>query len=246
VKPRNLFSTNIDPLGVLIGSALIVLWFISLTLMLTWELDFTNPLTYLLILVQTHLYTGLFITSHDAMHGSVSKNRKLNHFMGSVTSLLFAFNSYDTLITKHHEHHRFVATDEDPDYHKSGNFWLWYWNFLKRYITLRQLILITVSLQLLRLVFPLENLILFWSIPSILSTFQLFYFGTYIPHKDGHKTDNKHKSKSLDKNHLRAFLSCYFFGYHYEHHDAPGVPWWRLWKMKEDSASPEFTASQAA
>ena len=158
--------------------------------------------------------------------------RKVNYVIGYITSFLFAFNSYDALIVKHHEHHRFVATDKDPDYHDSGKFWLWYWNFLKRYITVRQLILITVSLQLLWLIFPLENLILFWSLPSILSTFQLFYFGTFIPHNDGHEHDNKHKSRTLEKNHLLAFFSCYFFGYHYEHHDAPGVPWWRLWQMK--------------
>jgi len=229
---RKLIALSIDPAGTLIGVSLIVLWALSLTFMLNWNVDYTNPLTYLFILLQTHLYTGLFITSHDAMHGSVSKNRKVNHVIGSITSMLFAFNSYDRLIVKHHEHHRFVATDEDPDYHDSGKFWLWYWNFLKRYITVKQLILITVSLQLLRLIFPLDNLILFWTIPSILSTFQLFYFGTYIPHKNGHETGNKHKSRSLEKNHLWAFLSCYFFGYHYEHHDAPGVPWWRLWQTK--------------
>ena len=234
---RTLIRLNVDPAGVLIGLTIIALWFLSLYLMLNWELDFTNPLTYLFVYIQTHLYTGLFITSHDAMHGSVSKNRRLNHLIGYVTSMLFAFNFYNRLIVKHHEHHRFVATDDDPDYHESGHFWLWYWNFLKRYITLEQLILITVSLQLLRFIFPLENLILFWSIPSILSTFQLFYFGTYIPHKAGHNAENKHKSRSLGKNHLRAFLSCYFFGYHYEHHDAPGVPWWRLWQMKELASS---------
>ena len=232
MKSRKIISLSIDPIGVVMGISLIVVWSLSLIFLLNWTIDFSNPLTYLAIYIQTHLYTGIFITSHDAMHGSVSKNRKVNYIIGYITSFLFAFNSYDRLIVKHHEHHRFVASDEDPDYHESGKFWLWYWNFLKRYITVRQLVLITVSLQLLRLIFPLENLILFWSLPSILSTFQLFYFGTYIPHKDGHEHDNKHRSRTLDKNHLLAFFSCYFFGYHYEHHDAPGVPWWRLWQMK--------------
>ncbi len=38
------------------------------------------------------------------------------------------------------------------------------------------------------------NLILFWAIPAMLSAFQLFYFGTYRPHRhdetpfvDGHR-----------------------------------------------------------
>jgi len=232
LKSRKFISLSVDPVGTVMAIFLIVVWSVSLLLLLNWTIDFSNPLTYLFIYIQTHLYTGIFITSHDAMHGSVSKNRKVNYVIGYITSFLFAFNSYDALIVKHHEHHRFVATDKDPDYHDSGKFWLWYWNFLKRYITVRQLILITVSLQLLWLIFPLENLILFWSLPSILSTFQLFYFGTFIPHNDGHEHDNKHKSRTLEKNHLLAFFSCYFFGYHYEHHDAPGVPWWRLWQMK--------------
>ena len=232
MSPRKLISLSIDPLGVVIGASLILIWSLSLLMLLSWNLDFKNPLVYMAVFLQTHLYTGLFITSHDAMHGSVSRNRQMNYIIGVLTSILFAFNFYDRLIIKHHEHHRFVATEEDPDYHESGKFWLWYWNFLKRYITIRQLLLITVSLQLLGLIFPMENLILYWILPSVLSTFQLFYFGTYIPHKDGHGNDNKHKSRSLKKNHLWAFVSCYFFGYHYEHHDAPGIPWWRLWKMK--------------
>ena len=232
MKARQILIQSTDPSGILIGIALIAMWFASLYFLLTIQLDWANPLTYIAVYIQTHLYTGLFITSHDAMHGSVSKNRKVNYWIGYITSLLFAYNSYDRLIVKHHEHHRFVASDEDPDYHESGRFWLWYWNFLKRYITWRQMVLMTITMQLLLLVFPLENLILFWIVPSVLSTFQLFYFGTYIPHKDGHEHGNKHKSRSLEKNHLWAFLSCYFFGYHFEHHDAPGVPWWRLWQMK--------------
>ena len=224
---------QIDPIGTIIGVLLIFFWFFSLYFLLDWNISYAMPLVYIAILWQTHLYTGLFITAHDAMHGSVSKNKTINTVIGWITSLLFAFNFYDRLLKKHHEHHRFVATEDDPDFHESGNLLLWYWEFIKKYVTVTQLILMTVSLQLLRLVFPLENLILFWVLPGILSTFQLFYFGTYIPHKGGHmEHNNKHKSGTLKKNHFKAFLSCYFFGYHYEHHDAPGVPWWRLWQTK--------------
>lgn len=232
MNSKKLVFKPVDPMGILIGCMLILAWFLSLTLLLNWNINYKNPLVYIAIYFQTHLYTGLFITSHDAMHGTVSKDKQVNRLIGRITSILFAFNFYDSLIIKHHKHHKHVATEHDPDYHESGHFWLWYWNFIKRYITLKQLILITITLQLLRLVFPLENLLLYWVLPSILSTFQLFYFGTYIPHKDGHDNDNKHKSGTLKKNHLWAFISCYFFGYHYEHHDAPGIPWWRLWQVK--------------
>lgn len=231
-KKREILFKPLDPFGIAIATGIVVAWFLCLYFLLQWEISIYSPVLYLGILLQSHLYTGVFITSHDAMHGTVTKNGALNTFFGRLTAMLFAFNSYDQLIHKHHKHHRHVASEEDPDFHESGNFWTWYYNFLKNYITLKQLVLITIAFQILLLAFPIENIILFWVLPSILSTFQLFYFGTYIPHRTGHHSDNKYKSGTLKKNHLRAFLSCYFFGYHYEHHDAPGVPWWRLWQMK--------------
>jgi len=197
------------------------------------EFSFSSPFTYLLIIIITHLYTGLFITAHDAMHGTVSPNKKLNAFIGKLSALLFAFNHYKKLRTAHYKHHTDVATEEDPDYY-NGNFFIWYFHFLKNYISWWQILLMAITFNLLKLVFPANNVISFWMIPSILSTFQLFYFGTYLPHKGEHKAENRHKSRSLKKNHLLAFLSCYFFGYHYEHHDSPATPWWLLYKKKEE------------
>jgi beta-carotene ketolase (CrtW type) len=89
--------------------------------------------------------------------------------------------------------------------------------------------------NILKLGLPEQNLIMFWVLPSLLSTLQLFYFGTYLPHKGEHQ--NIHHSKTQSKNHLWAFLSCYFFGYHYEHHNSPGTPWWKLWIEKEKNLS---------
>jgi len=117
------------------------------------------------------------------------------------------------------------------DYHSSGNFFRWYFSFITNYVTVWQILLMAVTYNVMKLWFPYENLILFWIVPAVLSTFQLFYFGTYLPHRGEH--NNKHKSGTLSNNHVWAFLSCYFFGYHYEHHDSPGTPWWRLWRVKE-------------
>ena len=219
-------------IGTIIGWTIMLIWFVSTFLLLNGEINFYNPVTYLFILLQTHLYTGLFITGHDAMHGAVSANRTLNKVTGIIAIGLFAFNSYWKLLPKHHEHHRFVATEKDPDYHPAS-FLKWYFNFLRQYVTVWQLLLMAVSYNLLLLVFPAPNIWLFWILPAILSTFQLFYFGTFVPHRGLHNVDNVHKSSSQRKNHLLAFFSCYFFGYHYEHHSAPGVPWWRLYKEKK-------------
>lgn len=223
--------SKIDPIGLIIAWTIIILWFISLAFLLTWEIHWQNPLTYLAVLMQMHLYTGLFITAHDAMHGAVSSNKSFNHFTGWVAAILFSYNFYWRLFPKHHDHHRHVATEHDPDYHPSGNFLIWYFSFLKQYIHLWQILLMAITFNILKLFLPVDNLVLFWMLPAVLSTLQLFYFGTFLPHRGD--SDNPHHSHTQAKNHVWAFLSCYFFGYHYEHHDAPGIPWWRLWQEKE-------------
>lgn len=217
--------------GVWIGTGIILLWAATLFVLLRfYSVSFTNPLTYLLMLLQTHLYTGLFITAHDAMHGSVSRNRKVNNTIGKIAAGLFAYNAYNKLFPKHHQHHRHVATDDDPDYH-TGGFFSWYLKFAREYVSIWQILLMAVTYEAMIRVFPKPNVILFYIIPSLLATLQLFYFGTYIPHRG--EQHNKYKSTTQQRNHLWAFLSCYFFGYHYEHHHTPGVPWWQLYKEKD-------------
>ena len=217
--------------GVLFALLIIASWSGCLWYLLHREVNLYDPVIYLLVLVQTHLYTGLFITAHDAMHGVVSRNKTLNKTIGTLAAGLFAYNYYPRLFPRHHEHHRYVATNKDPDYH-GGNFIAWYYSFLKQYITWPQIVLMAITFNLLKLVFPVQNVVLFWMIPSVLATFQLFYFGTYQPHRGEHDEHNRHKSTTQSKNHVWAFLSCYFFGYHYEHHEKPYVPWWRLYKEK--------------
>ncbi len=228
------YTALMPPRGISVALVIIAAWLSLLLFLLgTFTINWYSPTTYLLVLLQTHLYTGLFITAHDAMHGAVSSNRKLNKRIGQFAALLFAFNSYNKLLPKHHEHHRFVATDQDPDYHKSQTFFIWYFSFLKQYVVWWQIVAMAVTYNLLKLLFPQENVILFWIVPSLLATLQLFYFGTYLPHRGEHKQHNRHKSGSQPKNHFMAFLSCYFFGYHWEHHNYPATPWWQLWKKKK-------------
>lgn len=210
-----------------------LLWWIGLFYSLSLDFSWSNPMVWFMIFIQTHLYTGLFITAHDAMHGTVSKNKQLNKFIGTLSALLFSYNFYNKLNRKHHEHHRYVTTDKDPDYH-SGGFIAWYFSFVKQYVSLWQILLMAISYNILKLWLPDQNLIFLWMMPAILSTFQLFYYGTYLPHKGEHSPNNKQKSRSQKQNHVKAFLTCYFFGYHYEHHISPGTPWWQLHKKKEE------------
>ncbi|MBF2026401.1 MAG: fatty acid desaturase [Oscillatoriales cyanobacterium C42_A2020_001] len=76
---------------------------------------------------------------------------------------------------------------------------------------------------------PESSLLLFWIIPTILSSFQLFYFGTYLPHRElPEGYPNSHRARSTCFAPLWSFLTCYHFGYHEEHHEHPSAPWWQL------------------
>ncbi|GAA4401989.1 fatty acid desaturase [Nibrella viscosa] len=220
--------------GLWIATTVLISWFVVLAFLLHYPINFTNPLVYLFVLVQMHLYTGVFITAHDAIHGVVAPNNKrLNYWIGFLSATLFAFNNYNKLSRKHHLHHKHSATGDDPDYHAGNpNFFAWYFSFLTQYISIGQVVLMAVTYNVLKLWFPMENLIVFWMVPAILSTFQLFYFGTYLPHRGEHHNP-PHNARSQPLNHTVAFLTCYFFGYHHEHHAYPYLPWWRLAKARE-------------
>jgi len=222
--------------GVGVALFLIAAWGALLAwLLLAYRVRFASPLTWLLVLPMTHLYTGLFITAHDAMHGTLAPaHPRLNRTLGTLAALLFAFNWYPRLLPRHHAHHRHVATSHDPDFHDGHHpgFLPWLVRFARNYVTIWQILAMALTYNLLKLVIPAENLILYWIAPSILATVQLFYFGTWQPHRGEHSPSNHHFARSQPRNHVWAFLTCYFFGYHYEHHDQPWVPWWRLWRTR--------------
>ena len=74
------------------------------------------------------------------------------------------------------------------------------------------------------------SLITMWIIPQVLSSVQLFYFGTYLPHRPGlpFEGEGLYKTRSNSYATWLSLLTCYHFGYHYAHHRAPWYPWWRL------------------
>ncbi|MET0573643.1 MAG: fatty acid desaturase, partial [Pedobacter agri] len=163
------------------------------------------------------------------MHGTIASNRTVNNAVGYISVFLYAGFFYNGLYRKHHRHHQHVHTSNDPDFAPHG-FWRWYLSFMLNYVTVIQLVIMAIAFNVLKIWIDEKNLLLFWVLPSLLSTFQLFYFGTYLPHKGEH--DNIHHSSTLPKNHFMAFITCYFFGYHFEHHEKPYTPWWQLYKTK--------------
>ena len=187
-----------------------------------------------LIALQCWLNVGLFIVAHDAMHGSLAPFRpSLNLWMGRLCLAVYAGFSYDKLIGKHFDHHRHSGTSGDPDFHADGpkRFWPWYVAFFRRYFGLREFLTISAAILAYVVVLgaPPLNMALFWGVPAILSSFQLFYFGTYLPHRhEDEPFSDDHRARSNEFSWLGSLLTCFHFGYHHEHHDQPYLPWWRL------------------
>lgn len=233
-------------MGVLIAILIVLLWAAHLVYSLLYaSVDPASWTLYLHILIQAYLYTGLFITGHDAMHGLVSKNRRLNTAFGWIASICFAGLSYQKLRTNHYLHHQFPASEKDPDYYtRSQHVLVWWFVFLKRYATIWQFLFMALVFNVLKIWIPVPYLILFWIVPAVLASFQLFFVGTYLPHRKPHEEEMQpHRARSQRGPHWWAMLSCYFFGYHWEHHEIPQVPWWQLYREKEKSIKGERKVS---
>jgi beta-carotene ketolase (CrtW type) len=227
--------------GLWVAIALIGLWSITLIYSVYLPIEKVPLLGILgLTLLRTILQTGLFITAHDGMHGSIYPSYpRLNHRIGALALRLYAFLPYKTLLKKHHLHHAHPASHQDPDFHDGNHTHpiQWYFGFMIRYLNLRQnwiplFTLITVYFYL-QLYFSAQNLFLFWILPLILSSMQLFYFGTYLPHrepKQGYSDDHRASSSSLSP--FWALMTCYYFGYHWEHHEYPQTPWFHLARLR--------------
>jgi beta-carotene ketolase (CrtW type) len=215
--------------GVLIAVTVIGLWGLSISSALL-----STETSLFFILWLTFLYTGLFITAHDAMHGTVCPQSKMiNNLLGTLCVWLYALFSFKRLLREHKLHHLSPGTSEDPDFHDShsSGFFAWYFQFLRHYITWKQLLGMALMYNFLTHFVGLTdyNVLLFWVTPSLLSTLQLFYFGTYLPHREEDRSFiDHHRARSQRWPWLVSFFTCYHFGYHLEHHRSPATPWWRL------------------
>lgn len=188
----------------------------------------------LLVALSCWLYVGLFIVAHDCMHGSlVPFHAAANRLIGSLCLLLYAGFSFDDLNRKHHLHHRHSGTGDDPDFDERPphNFLMWYLKFLSEYFSWRAFLFLSAvsAIYIFLLDVRYANLLVFWALPAILSSVQLFFFGTYLPHRPGVAPfPDRHRARSNTYNWWASLLSCFHFGHHHEHHLHPRAPWWRL------------------
>lgn len=238
------FASNIGMIrGLLIASVIITLWATSLVFLLCLDISHMPVIGRLpLVAWQIFLYTGLFITAHDAMHGAILPHHpRINHWVGTLAVRLYGLFSYQKLLKKHWEHHRAPATEIDPDFHdgQHKNFFAWYFHFMKGYWSWTQLLGLMAVFNLIKfgLHVPEPNLIWFWAVPSVLSSVQLFFFGTFLTHREPKGGYNHpHRSQTTNYPAWLSFITCYHFGYHQEHHEHPDVPWWRLPEVHKERA----------
>ncbi len=198
-----------------------------------------------LIVAQCWLSVGLFIVAHDAMHGSLAPFRpRLNRAIGRLALMIYAGIWYDGLVARHFAHHRAPGTEHDPDFSGDGRggFWRWYGAFFAEYLTAGQVARVVglASLYVYGLGVDPARLLLLWAAPALLSSFQLFYFGTYLPHRAEERAAfaDRHRTRSNDFPYILSLLTCFHFGYHHEHHADPSVPWWRLPASRRAPAVP--------
>ena len=188
-----------------------------------------------MIAVQSWLSVGLFIVAHDAMHDSLAVGHpRLNVGLGRLAAALYNPGfAYPQLRRSHHEHHRAPGTAADPDFHpdRPRSFFAWFLRFFLTHFGWTEFARLTAALAVYLFVFRVQplNAALFWGVPALASAVQLFYFGTWLPHRHHDDTfDDEHRARSLAFGWVGSLLACFHFGYHLEHHHSPGTPWWAL------------------
>ena len=225
-------------LGVAIGGCIVSLWFVSLAATLAVDVAQLPAWSIAVaVLGRTFLHTGLFITAHDAMDSSLlPQHPRINRAIGQMAVWLYAWLPYERCRTNHLDHHRHPNQPDDPDFHRGNSHPIhWYLQFIREYFSARQLVLFAIGngglfavLSGLLGTSPL-NILLFWCCPLVLSSMQLFFFGTYLPHREpAWNSPSAPIIRSLPFPVWRSFLTCYHLGYHWEHHTFPNIPWYRL------------------
>jgi beta-carotene ketolase (CrtW type) len=235
-----------EPWQGVIGMALMLLIFVSWLGLHIYAIAFfeinsaTAPFVPLIFLLLCWLSVGLFIIAHDAMHGSLVPGwPRLSACVGALMLFVYAGFGWRKLRDAHMDHHKYSGTDRDPDFDAKHptSFWPWYLTFLRRYfgpVSLIYVVAVTWGYLLIGKFAPV-NVVLLYGAPAIVSSFQLFYFGTYLPHRhfEGGDFADRHNARTAAYGGLASLLSCFHFGYHHEHHLSPYVPWWGLPARRE-------------
>ena len=229
-------------MSLLLNGALILGWGCSLALALGSSITHSSVwLLVAMLLLRTQMQTGLFIVAHDAMHGLICPDRiKINNAIGALALMVYAGVPYAACHRQHQRHHGQPGTADDPDFPSDQRRGVlqWYWQFLLRYLSAGQmlrllggwgvLLLLTMTGTTLGPGGAAVRVLLVVTLPLLLSSWQLFLVGTYLPHRGQRLPELNAHPISLNLPPWLSLLACFHFGYHREHHDNPGLNWYQL------------------
>jgi len=234
-----------DRQGLRLAAGILLFWVGSLLSVLLVSPSAAGlPFLISALLLRAQLHTGLFIVAHDAMHGLLLPQRpSWNHRLGALALGLYGALGYGASRRNHLLHHRRSASAKDPDFHTdpTAGPLRWYLRFMGGYLNPLQMTLllggwgalaagITV-VQATAWPEAVLRVLLGCTLPLLLSSLQLFVVGTYLPHRGQRQRQARAAAAgpiSLNWPGWLSLLACYHFGYHREHHEQPGLPWFQL------------------
>jgi len=229
--------TEQGAIGLALAAAIAGAWLgIHAYAMYVFELTWDNwPLALVMAAAQCWLSVGVFIVCHDAMHGSLAPGKpRINQAIGAALLFLYAGFAWRKMRDAHFTHHKMSGRAGDPDFDEEhpSSFLHWYWTFFKRYFGWQSLLFVhtVVGIYWFVLDIPFIQIFALYGAPALLSSLQLFYFGTFRPHYHAPEKPfaDRHNTRSDRFGTLASLASCFHFGYHLEHHRRPDVPWWAL------------------
>lgn len=219
----------------------------------SWQIVVCLPL-YLLAAAALH---GISLFTHEAVHGTLSKNRWLNGVAGAVCAIpvLQNFSAYRVLHLRHHQH---LGEEGDPDHYANYTRWSWLvfgmnWarlligypvyiiaipilGFKHGNLAARAGILAEVAATGLVIAFvvisPLPAAWIWhgWIIPMLVINTMVNIRGMSQHTLLEHADDEIRGTRSILTVPIVRFFMCNE-NYHLEHHLYPGVPWHHLPKV---------------
>jgi len=226
--------------GLAFALAVLLGWTASFVWLLASDLQaWSAPALIVVVVLRALVQSGLFIVGHDAMHRSLLPGQpRANDRLGQLVLTLYGLLPWRRSRLNHRRHHRAPGGPLDPDFHGGNGMAGWFRRFLGAYLPWPRLLALVSTWCLLTFLLTALGgchwpqaalrLLVAWILPLLLSALQLFVVGTVLPHRRAEACGNRHRAESLALPPWLSLLACYHFGYHWEHHEYPQVPWFGL------------------